>query len=159
MESISVNSVSFNVMDFAFTLIIMLVFLSFIMEAVRFFITDIQDMVLPTSVTNDTIKVMVNKVPSWTVKLLLTAAIIFTIIVVRGMFSLELSFSFTQAGYRVLFEMGLALGFLTLGYTIAGPLIARNLTMKLMKKYKFSGMDVITDEEYMTLGKNKQPVG
>jgi hypothetical protein len=157
MESISVNTVNFNLMDFTLTLTIMLVFLSFLMEAVRFFITDIQDMVLPTSTTNETIKVMVNKVPGWAVKLLLTAAIIFTIVVVRGTLGLELSFGFTQSGYRVLFEMGMALGFLTVGYTIAGPLIARNLTMKLMKKYKFSGIDVITDEEYMTIGKNKQP--
>jgi hypothetical protein len=95
------------------------------------------------------------KIPNWLEKTLLAAAIIISIVIVRGMLSQDVNFRLNVSGYRAMFEMGIAIGFLTLGYTIAGPMIARNLTLKILKKYKFSDMEVMTDEEYLALGKNK----
>lgn len=132
----------------------MLVFLSFLMEGFRFFISGLQDMIIPSSVTNETVKVIRNKLPKWLGKLFLAILICFTIMVVRGMFGLPVTFRLNPIGYKAMFEMGIALGFLEIGYTLAGPLIAKGLTLRLLKKYKFSGIDVITDEEYMSLGKN-----
>jgi hypothetical protein len=133
----------------------MIVFLSFFMEGIRFFFTSIREMILPASTQNDTVYVMSLKIPNWLEKTLLAAAIIISIVIVRGMLSQDVNFRLNVSGYRAMFEMGIAIGFLTLGYTIAGPMIARNLTLKILKKYKFSDMEVMTDEEYLALGKNK----
>ncbi|RPI19728.1 MAG: hypothetical protein EHM58_00550 [Ignavibacteriae bacterium] len=155
MQSINVNTGSFDIMNFIFSLILMIVFLSFFMEGIRFFFTSIQEMVQPTSKVNDTVYVMSLKIPGWIEKIFLALAIIASIIIVRGMLDLDVKFNLTAQGYRAMFEMGIAMGFLSLGYTLAGPLIARNLTLKILKKYKFSDIEVITGEEYLALGKNK----
>jgi hypothetical protein len=155
MQPINVNNGSFDIMNFIFSLILMIVFLSFFMEGIRFFFTSIREMILPASTQNDTVYVMSLKIPNWLEKTLLAAAIIISIVIVRGMLSQDVNFRLNVSGYRAMFEMGIAIGFLTLGYTIAGPMIARNLTLKILKKYKFSDMEVMTDEEYLALGKNK----
>jgi hypothetical protein len=154
METININTINFNLTDFIFSLILMLIFLSFLMEGIRFYITDITEMIVPYSTSNETVKVLSYKTPKWLSKLILAVVIIITIIVVRGMFDMPLTFELSPAGYKAMFEMGIAMGFLTLGYTIAGPVIAKGITLRLLKKYKFSGIDVITDEEYMALGRN-----
>lgn len=156
MEMINFGQQNFSLTDFIYSLSLMLVFLSFVMEGIRFFITDVQEMILPASTVNETVNVLHYKIPKLLQKLLLACAVCFSILVVRGMLSLPVTFVFNTPGYRAMFEMGIALGFLATGYSIAGPMIAKGITLRLLKKYKFSGLDVITDEEYMKLGKNTQ---
>lgn len=160
-----------GLIDFFIGLVIMIIFLSLIMEGVRYLTTTAKKGYVPQSMTNEFVWVLTTKIPDWAFYAIQTAMIAGIIIIIRGAFGLVtwLTIPFDRGEYLALAEISAAFGFLALAYRIAGPMIARRIThslikSKVMKSEKIGGGEVeldsgekipavISQEEYLAMGK------
>lgn len=151
------------------SLLLMIVFLSLIMEGVRYATTTAKQMVVPKSTDNSKVWVLKSWLPAGFYTGIQTLLIIGVIIAIRGAFGAItfVNYPFDQQEYLAMVEATAAFGFLALAYRVFGPMLAKKFTYsiiksKLQKSEKIGGGEIeidgdkipsiITQEEYMALG-------
>jgi hypothetical protein len=141
------------------TFLLMFLFASFVLGAIKYFATKTTRQIIPNSTTNETMDVLSSRLPGWLWFTVQTVVIIIALLMVRGAFSMNFPNSFTgQESLLAMIEIGIAFGFLCLSVPKLGVKAAELISFNIIKN-RIAGLKggetVLTPDEYMEMGKIK----